>query len=71
MRIVIGPALTQSDLLKRQPGEAQTVVRILVGGLTLRIVAGGIVIAVLEKIHIVTKPGQTHHVLQVMPHQSP
>src|SRR2546421_294217 len=52
-----------------RPAPTQSVRRAGVGDAADRIVAGRIIVAVLEEIHVVPEPGESEDVLQVVPRQ--
>src|SRR5262245_53906296 len=67
MGVVVCPTVTESDSLKRALCVLQPVGRTGIHDIFLWVIAGGIVAAILDEVHIMAESCQTHYVLQMMP----
>ena len=70
MSIVVRPAVRQPHSRECARRKLQAKVRILIGDVSDRVIAGGIIVAILDEVYVVPQQSQTHHVLQVMPGQA-
>src|SRR5438552_839128 len=71
MRVIVGPAILQSNSSKRTCGKLQTI-----GGIGARDVFGRIVAAprgiaaIFNEVNYMPETGEPHHILEVMPSHS-
>src|SRR5437879_5161361 len=71
MRVVISPLLAQPDTLKYLGCELKAIRWIAIDRAGRRITTTGVVVAILEKVNLVTERGKTHRILQMMPGEPP
>jgi hypothetical protein len=65
--IVIGPAVLHTNPIERPFYKPQTIARVGIRSMPLRVVARGIVITVFEEIDIMAEASKPHYILQMMP----
>src|SRR5258705_10092271 len=71
MRVVVRPSRAQTQAPEHTLRKRQAVCGIRIGDISNRVVAGRIVVAVLEEEDVVTQSPETDDVLQVVPGDSP
>ena len=69
MCVMISPALSYPGQFETLPGKLQAIIRIRAGQPGLRVVTAVVIIAVFDKVNIMTEAEKPHDVLEVVPGQ--
>jgi hypothetical protein len=71
MSIVISPLVACTGSVESVLCESQAIVRIGINDITSRIIAGRVIIAIFEKVNLMSETSKPQNILEMMPSESP